>query len=74
MNKYHEALNTITSYMPKDYDFTRYREKEANDEAVSYLRVLIANYRDCRNELCQYCGKYKEEHLGACDGCRWHND
>ena len=26
---------------------------------------------DCRNELCYMCGKYKERHLGACNGCRW---
>lgn len=24
-----------------------------------------------KNELCQYCGKYKRAHEGACDGCRW---
>ncbi len=24
-----------------------------------------------KNELCQLCGKYKHEHEGACDGCRW---
>ena len=24
-----------------------------------------------KNELCQYCGKYKQAHDGACDGCRW---
>lgn len=29
------------------------------------------DYLDCRNELCLYCGKYKERHNGACDGCRW---
>lgn len=23
---------------------------------------------DCRNELCILCGKYKEAHLGACEG------
>nr|DAR47088.1 MAG TPA: hypothetical protein [Caudoviricetes sp.] len=23
------------------------------------------------NELCQYCGKYKQAREGACDGCRW---
>jgi len=27
--------------------------------------------RDMRNELCLYCGKYKEAHLGACNGCRF---
>ena len=24
-----------------------------------------------KNELCQYCKKYKHAHEGACDGCRW---
>ena len=24
-----------------------------------------------RNELCYKCGKYREAHNGACDGCRW---
>ena len=27
-----------------------------------------------RNELCYLCGKYREAHNGACDGCRWEND
>jgi hypothetical protein len=27
--------------------------------------------KDCVNELCLQCGKYHDEHLGACDGCRW---
>ena len=26
---------------------------------------------DMRNELCYMCGKYREAHNGACDGCRW---
>lgn len=26
---------------------------------------------DCVNELCLKCGSYRDEHLGACDGCRW---
>lgn len=30
-----------------------------------------SDFRDCRNELCLYCGKYKERYIGACDGCRW---
>ena len=24
-----------------------------------------------RNELCCKCGNYREDHNGACDGCRW---
>ena len=30
-----------------------------------------SNFHDCVNELCLKCGKYHEEHNGACDGCRW---
>ena len=26
-----------------------------------------------RNELCYLCGKYREAHNGACDGCRWNS-
>ena len=32
-----------------------------------------AEYRTAVNELCYMCGKYKQEHEGACDGCRWKN-
>lgn len=30
-----------------------------------------SNFHDCVNELCLKCGRYHEEHNGACDGCRW---
>lgn len=30
-----------------------------------------SDLRDCVNELCYKCGQYREEHLGACNGCRW---
>ena len=36
----------------------------ANDKLAADRKALI-------NELCQYCGKYKKAHEGACDGCRW---
>ena len=32
---------------------------------------LERNFRDAVNELCLKCGKYHEEHNGACDSCRW---
>lgn len=32
---------------------------------------LGADRKALINELCQYCGKYKQAHEGACDGCRW---
>ena len=36
----------------------------ANDKLAADRKALI-------NELCKYCGKYKQAHEGACDGCRW---
>lgn len=36
----------------------------AVEEEQSELHAL-------ENELCQYCGKYKYAHEGACYGCRW---
>ena len=26
---------------------------------------------EVKNALCFKCGKYREAHNGACDGCRW---
>ena len=34
------------------------------DEARKELAAM-------RNELCYLCGKYRDAHNGACDGCRW---
>ena len=42
----------------------------ANPEDMS-TADLIRELKDCRNELCLLCGRYREAHLGACDGCRW---
>ena len=35
------------------------------------IEKLAADRKDLINELCQYCGKYKKAHEGACDGCKW---
>ena len=35
------------------------------------IEKLAADCKALINELCQYCGKYKQAHEGACDGCRW---
>ena len=40
-------------------------------EMVAENKRLNRDLKDCRNELCLYCGRYKQRHLGACDGCRW---
>lgn len=41
------------------------------DEQKMAPEDMLRNLRDCVNELCLRCGSYREEHLGACDGCRW---
>lgn len=41
------------------------------NEAAEAIADVRDELKHCRNELCLHCGKYKERHLGACDGCRW---
>lgn len=36
------------------------------------IERLERENKELRNFACQLCGKYKTEHLGSCDGCRWH--
>ncbi len=54
---------------------TAYDSISQLDGANSSLRAanekLAADRKELINELCQYCGKYKQAHEGACDGCRW---
>ena len=35
------------------------------------IEKLAADRKALLNELCQYCGKYKYAHEGACVGCKW---
>ena len=35
---------------------------------------LKKQLHEAKNELCYLCGKYREAHNGACDGCRWKNE
>lgn len=43
----------------------------ANSSLMAANEKLAADRKALLNELCQYCGKYKHAHEGACDGCRW---
>lgn len=48
--------------------------KELLDMAVSKTDKVLRLKEELhamKNELCQYCGKYKQAHEGACDGCKW---
>lgn len=53
---------------------TRYRVEYMDrdlKEACQKITNMKSRCVDMKNELCQYCGKYKKAHKGACDGCRW---
>ena len=41
------------------------------DELKKQLHEAKSELATMRNELCYLCGKYREAHNGACDGCRW---
>ena len=43
----------------------------SNSRLIAANEKLAADRKALLNELCQYCGKYKHAHEGACDGCRW---
>lgn len=43
----------------------------ANSSLMAANEKLAADREALINELCQYCGKYKQAHEGACDGCKW---
>ena len=56
-----------TGLMPGDV-------KELLDMAASKTNKVLwlkDELHAMKNELCQYCGKYKQAHEGACDGCKW---
>ncbi len=44
-------------------------------DLIENLQARLAASRrraqDARNELCLKCGRYRDAHKGACDGCRW---
>lgn len=50
-----------------------FHAKRVLDLSNDYKKLKI-ELEDCRNELCLMCGRYKEEHKGACHGCRWLDD
>lgn len=56
-----------TGYMPEEIAGLQWDLIKRNAE----LLKAREDWRAMRNELCQYCGKYKHAHEGACDGCRW---
>lgn len=43
----------------------------SNSGLIAANEKLGADRKALINELCQYCGKYKQAHEGACDECKW---
>ena len=56
-----------TGLMPGDIKELLYMAVSKTDKVLRLKEEL----HTIKNELCQYCGKYKQAHEGACDGCRW---
>ena len=54
-----------------EFDKTLEEIKKREVDMGIQIANLQANLKDCVNELCLKCGQYRNEHLGACDGCRW---
>ena len=44
---------------------------ESRKELATMRNELKKELHEAKNELCCKCGKYREAHNGACDGCRW---
>lgn len=42
-----------------------------NELLFCAVERLISDSSSLLGDLCQLCGKYKNAHEGACDGCRW---
>lgn len=64
--------NNGTTY--EDTGLTPGDIKELLDVAVSKTNKVLRlkeELHTIKNALCQYCGKYKQAHENACDGCRW---
>lgn len=61
----------------KDAIARRDKQIEDMNQGMAQLAKAVAvkeeqsELHTIKNELCQYCGKYKQAHEGACDGCRW---
>ena len=65
-----QVLESIKA-MVKTKDETNRNLKTILDARDEEINSLNRELRTCVNELCLKCGAYREEYLGACNGCRW---
>lgn len=64
MNEMDTSGVTLEAIMQREIEQLEDKQKNVIEK---YKRQL----KDCVNELCCRCGRYRNEHLGACDGCKW---
>ena len=65
-----EDLKALTECAECTWDYID-RMRMALASACKERDELKKELDAMRNELCCKCGKYREAHNGACDGCRW---
>lgn len=68
-----EAADLIESLQAQHKQAALNYQQKCRDvvELEAQLSEARQNAKDARNELCYKCGRYREAHRGACDGCRW---
>ena len=68
-----EDLKALTECAECTWDYID-RLRMALASACKERDELKKQLHGAKNELCFKCGKYREAHNGACDGCRWRNE
>ena len=65
-----EDLKALTECAECTWDYID-KLRMALDAARKERDEARKQLHEAKNELCCKCGKYREAHNGACDGCRW---
>ena len=65
-----EDLKALTECAECTWDYID-RLRMALAAACKERDELKKQLHEAKNELCYLCGKYREAHNGACDGCMW---
>ena len=68
-----EDLKALTECAECTWDYID-RLRMALASACKERDELKKQLHEAKNELCYLCGKYREAHNGACNGCRWRKD
>ena len=65
-----EDLKALTECAECTWDYID-RLRMALAATCKELDEVRKELHEAKNELCYLCGKYREAHNGACEGCRW---